>query len=162
MTPYPVKPQKREEHPPAEMNALMEAMRYVLETWSYLPSGHIGQPVEGPAKLGMERSVRITGRANAFLTLRTLPELGSILYQYARGEEGGQEGAEDAFNEFVNIYCGHLMTYLWGKDRAQFNPYLPVPSTPKDWPSGPPSAACVFITEDIPLEVRLWIERETA
>jgi hypothetical protein len=157
MTPYPVKPHRQEEHPRAELNALLEAMRHVLETWAYLPSGHIGEPVEGPAKLSLERSVRMTGQEQAFLNVRTLPELGSMLYQYARGEEGGVEGDEDAFNEFVNIYCGHLMTYLWGKERAHFKPYLPLPSTPSDWPAADPSAACVFITEDIPVEVRLWI-----
>jgi hypothetical protein len=159
---YPVSPLQREEFPKAELNALIEAMRFVLESWAFLPSGHIGVPVDGPAKLPLERSVNLTGKTQAYLNIRTVPELGALISQYARGEEGGTEGAEDAFNEFVNIFCGHLVTYLWGREKSVFESYLPIPTTPADWPEVEPTASCAFITEDMPIEVRLWIKEEKA
>jgi hypothetical protein len=149
---------EHQDFPKAEQNAIMEAMKNVLHSWAYLPSGSIGAPVEGPAPLAVERSVRLSGRALAYLNLRTTPELSKMLSQYAKGEENQGADDEDAFHEFVNIYCGHLMTYLWGKEGAQFDSYLPIPTTPSDWPSSMPAAACAFLVENIPVEVRLWIK----
>jgi hypothetical protein len=154
---YPA-PLEYQGFPKAELNAIMESMRHVLHSWAYLPSGPIGTPVEGPARLDLERSVILSGRALAFLNVRTCPELTSLLSQCAMGEPGSAADAEDAFHEFVNIYCGHLTTYLWGKEGAKFNSFLPVPSTPTEWPRVEPSASCAFLVENIPVEVRLWIK----
>jgi hypothetical protein len=147
-----------EEFPKTELKAVMESMRTVLKSWVYLPSGHIGRPVDGPARLSLERSVSLEGDARAFVTIRTVPQLGSLLCQYATGDPCGPEEGEDAFYEFVNIFCGHLVTYLWGSEGKVFQTYLPVPTTPADWPNAAPSVACAFITEDLPIEVRLWIK----
>ena len=162
MKPYAPGPMEIQEFPKAELRAVMAAMKHVLESWAFLPSGPIGVPVEGPAKLPLERSVRLAGKTEAYLNIRTIPELGSLLSQYSQGEEKGAEGGEDAFYEFVNIFCGHLVSYLWGKENSVFESYLPVPTTPADWPSTTPSAECAFITEDLPVEVRLWIKEDKA
>ena len=159
---YTPAPLEYQDFPKAEQNALQEAMKHVLHTWAYLPSGPIGAPVEGPAGLSLERSVRISGRALGFLNLRTSPELSFLLSQCAQGEEEPAGDSEDAFHEFVNIYCGHLMTYLWGKSGTHFDSFLPVPTTPTDWPKGAPTASCAFLVENIPVEVRLWIKGERA
>ncbi len=151
-------PLEHQDFPKAEQNAVQEAMRHVLHSWAYLPSGPIGAPVEGPAPLKLERSVSLSGRALAYLNIRTSPELAKLLSESARGEERHEENDEDAFYEFVNIYCGHLMTYLWGKEGAKFDSFLPVPTTPVDWPKPTPSASCAFLVENIPVEVRLWIK----
>jgi hypothetical protein len=147
--------------PKAEMNAVLEAMRHVLHTWAYLPSFPIGMPVEGPANLPLERSVRLSGRALAYVNIRTSPELSLLLSQYAQGETD-TKACEDAFYEFVNIFCGHLMTYLWGTEGVSFEPYLPIPTTPADWPQAEPTSSCAFIVENIPIEVRLWIKEGQA
>ena len=151
-------PLEYQDFPKAEQSAVQEAMRHVLHSWAYLPCGSIGAPVEGPAPLVIERSVRLSGRALAFLNIRTTPELSKMLAQCAQGEENHGDNGEDAFHEFVNIYCGHLMTYLWGKAGAKFDSFLPVPTTPMDWPNVQPSASCAFLVENIPVEVRLWIK----
>ncbi len=151
-------PLEYQDFPKAEMNAVMEAMKNVLHSWAYLPSGSIGAPVEGPAPLQLERSVRLSGRALGYLNVRTNPELSKILAEYAQGEPVAVENQEDAFHEFVNIFCGHLMTYLWGKEGKGFDSFLPIPTTPADWPITSPAASCAFIVEDIPVEVRLWIK----
>ena len=158
---YPA-PLEHHDFPKAEQSAVMEAMKQVLQTWAYLTSGPIGAPVEGPARLPLERSVRLSGRALAFLNIRTNQELSTLLSQSATGEEENQGDSEDAFQEFVNIYCGHLMTYLWGKSGSHFDSFLPVPTHPGDWPKGTPSASCAFLVENIPVEVRLWIKAEKA
>jgi hypothetical protein len=158
MPTYVPAPLEHQDFPRAEISAVQEAMKHVLHSWAYLPSGSIGAPVEGPAHLPLERSVRLSGRSVAFLNIRTNRELSGLLSQYARGEEVPAGAEEDAFQEFVNIYCGHLMTYLWGKEGSKFESFLPVPTTPADWPTITPSASCAFLVENIPVEVRLWIK----
>jgi hypothetical protein len=157
---YSPLPMEHQGFPQSELNAVMEAMKHVLQSWAFLPSSHIGIPAEGPAPLPMERSVRLSGPALCFLNIRTVPELSPLLSSYAQGEEQNPEAGEDAFHEFVNIYCGHLMTYLWGRDGKAFDSYIPVPTTPTEWPKTQPSAACAFIVENTPVEVRLWIKNE--
>jgi hypothetical protein len=157
---YQPAPLEHQDFPKAEVKAVQEAMKYVLHSWAYLPSGSIGAPVEGPARMDLERSVRLSGRALAYVNLRTNRELSGLLAQFAKGEVDPASDGEDAFHEFVNIYCGHLMTYLWGRGGAQFESFLPVPTTPTDWPKHPPTASCVFLVEDVPVEVRLWIKGE--
>lgn len=158
---YPA-PLEHHDFPKAEQSAVMEAMKHVLHSWAYLTAGPIGAPVEGPARLPLERSVALSGRALATLNLRTNPDLSGLLSQSATGEEDEIGDPEDAFQEFVNIYCGHLMTYLWGKSGSHFDSFLPIPTTPKDWPAAAPSASCAFLVENIPVEVRLWIKAEKA
>lgn len=160
MPPYLQPPLEPQEFPKSEMRALLESMRHVMNSWAYLAPFDIGLPAEGPAFLEMEKSVYFSGRAKGILNIRTTPELASILAEYASGEPGGAEDAKDAFREFVNIFCGHLMTFLWGQESAGFDPYLPQDSTQKDWPAAPPSAACCFLVGNSPVEVRLWVERE--
>ncbi len=155
--PAPLEPQ---EFPKSELRAVLESMRLVMNSWAYLAPFDIGFPAEGPTFLNLEKSVHFTGRARGILNVRTTPELGALLAEYTQGEPGTPEAADDAFREFVNIYCGHLMTFLWGQENAAFDPYLPVDSTPAQWPSASPSAACCFLVGDAPVEVRLWVERE--
>jgi hypothetical protein len=160
MQTYVSESMEREDFPQAEVNAIMEAMRYVFHSWAYLPSDPVSSPGEAIAPLALERSVRLSGPAPVFLNVRTVPELSDLLAQCAEGETKSSADREDAFQEFVNIFCGHLMTYLWGKDGAVFDPYLPVPTSPSDWPKSKPSARCAFIVENMPIEVRLWLQAE--
>jgi hypothetical protein len=146
--------------PKSELRAVMEAMKHVLQSWAFLPSTEIGLPVEGPAPLALERSIRLSGPALCFLNLRTAPELSVLLSESAQGETPDSEENEDAFHEFVNIYCGHLMTFLWGKSGQAFDPFIPIPTVPRDWPEVEPSASCAFIVENIPVEVRIWIKEK--
>lgn len=160
MQEYSPLPMRINGFPKTELRAVMEAMKHVLQTWAFLPSTEIGHPVEGPAPLALERSVRLSGPALCFLSLRTEPELSSLLSEYAQGEAPNPEDHEDAFHEFVNIYCGHLMTFLWGKAGQAFDPFIPIPTTPSDWPETEPTASCAFIVENLPVEVRLWIKEK--
>ena len=157
MSVYVPNPMEHHDFPKSEINAVLEAMRHVLRYWAYLPYCDVGLPVDGPAKMPLERSVRLSGRSLACLTIRTQPELAELLAHYSQGESKNPGDAEDAFQEFVNIYAGHLMTYLWGDSGKSFDPYLPVPTTPNDWPKPTAAASCAFIVENIPVEVRLWI-----
>jgi hypothetical protein len=52
------------------------------------------------------------------------------------------------------------MTFLWGKSGQAFDPFIPIPTVPRDWPEVEPSASCAFIVENIPVEVRIWIKEK--
>ena len=160
MKKHSIQPLAHQGLPKTEVMAVVEAMRHVLQGWAFLPLDYIGEPVAGPARMPLEWSVRLSGAALCFLNIRTFPEVSALLSHHAQGEGTGPEDQEDAFREFVNIFCGHMVTYLWGKEGAAFDPYIPVPTTPEDWPNANPSASCAFLVENVPVEVRLWIKEK--
>lgn len=160
MEKYQTKPLSHQPFPKAEIKALEEVMALVMQDWAFLPTAPIGLPADGPVEMAMEWSVRLSGPALCFLNLRTVPEMALLIAQNVQGVDQVPDGGEDAFREFVNIFCGHLLTYLWGQSGKSFDPFLPIPTTPSDWPGAEPSAACVFIVENNPIEIRLWIKEQ--
>ena len=131
----------------------------VLEKWAFLPCADMGSVVEGPAPLPLERMVRISGPLDALLVVRAPESFGLYLWENASGgTEAARPGVQaDAFNEFVNLFCGHLLTSLRRNAKEPFKPFLPQASQPEQWPQPKPRFSVALLVEDIPVEVRLWI-----
>ena len=139
-----------------ERDTLFRVMEKVVESWVYLSVRSMGDPVDGIAPLPLERMVEWKGLEGAVVVIRTSEDFGDFLAGEILEGEAGISG-EDAFNELVNIYCGHLLAEL-RKFHGRFSgPFLPRTSKPADWPGRAPDAACALLVEDTPLEIRLWL-----
>lgn len=140
---------------------LYEVFQSVLEKWAFLSCDFMGNTVEGPAQLPLERLVGFSGPVEGYLVVRSSDNFGKHLWENVSGDEAGLDAAPhgDAFSEFVNLYFGHLLTVLRRHVEGVFDPYLPQSSIPSLWPERKPDAAIALLVENIPVEVRLWIDR---
>jgi hypothetical protein len=153
-------PQEYGEFPKSELNGILQGVAVVLESWAHLSSRYIGLPVEGPAPLSLEFSVKFSGQASGFLNVRTTKEMAQILLKSFKVKSSHSLPEEEIVKEFVAIFSGRLMAYLWGNDWGLFKSDAPIFSTPQDWPQYQPTASCAFLVENWPVEVRLWIENQ--
>lgn len=158
MPSYFMPPQEYGEFPKTEVNAILQGVTAVMESWAHLPSRYIGVPVEGPASLPLEFSVRFSGYASGFLNVRTSIEMARALVRQTNGKNVTRVPVEDVFKEFVDIFSGKLMAYLWGNNWGLLKMEMPTFTQPKNWPEKEPTACCAFIVENWPVEVRLWID----
>lgn len=155
-----IPPQEYGEFPKTEVNAILQGVTAVMESWAHLPSRYIGMPVEGPAFLPLEFSVRFSGHATGFLNVRTTPDVAKVLILKVGGRKALKSAEVEVFKEFVDVFSGRLMAYLWGNNWGLLRMELPNFTTPKSWPKKEPTACCAFIVEHWPVEVRLWIDQE--
>jgi hypothetical protein len=161
MPAYVAIPQQNGEFPKSELNGILQGVSVVLESWANLSSRYIGVPVEGPAPLPLEFSVKFSGQASGYLNVRTSDEMAKVLHRSIQSKNGSFITEEAIFKEFVAVFSGRLMAYLWGNNWGLFKSDAPVFSTPENWPASAPSACCAFIVENWPVEIRLWIESDT-
>lgn len=140
---------------------LYEVFQSVLEKWAFLSCDFMGGTVEGPAQLPLERLVGFSGPLEGYLVVRSSENFGKHLWENVSGDESALDAAPhgDAFSEFVNLYFGHILTVLRRHVEGTFDPYLPQSSIPSLWPGRKPDAAIALLVENIPVEVRLWIDR---
>lgn len=138
---------------------LFQVFQGVVEKWAFLPCVEIGPLVEGPAHLPLERMVCFSGVVEGFLVVRAPHRFGQCLWENIAGAEGTGEtlAHNDAFNEFVNLFFGHLSPSLRRPGQGLLNPYLPQASYPGLWPQRRPQASLAALVEDMPVEVRLWL-----
>jgi len=137
---------------PAEMADLVSR---VIGDWAFLPVQAAGRPAEGPAELGLEFSVRLTGPFQCLMVLRGDYDLAAELAEASTGDPSARDDAKDAFKELVNLLASHLCSVFF--PQASFDPFLPLPSTPGSWPDQAPSSASVMMVDRFALELRLWI-----
>jgi hypothetical protein len=160
MPSYFAVPPEYGEFPKSELNGILQGVAVVLETWANLPSRYIGVPVEGPAPMSLEFSVKFSGQASGYLNVRTTNEMAQVLLRSLEGKTDHPLQEDEVFKEFVVIFSGRLMAYLWGNNWGLFKSDPPSFSTPKNWPQDQPAASCAFLVENWPVEVRLWVEPE--
>ena len=137
---------------------LAELIDQVISDWAFLSSRPAGKPAKGPSRLPLEFSVAIRGPLQCLLVLRSDEEFAAELAQASTGDPGARSEGRDAFRELCNLLASHLLTRFFGGIRQPFEPFLPEPSLPSQWPPMPPDAESVMIVERFPLEARLWVE----
>jgi hypothetical protein len=71
----------------------------------------------------------------------------------------GSSSPDDAFNEFSNMFCGHIMNKLRASNQATFRHFLPMETSGSTIPDRPPEARMTVAIQSIVLDVRLWIHR---
>jgi hypothetical protein len=139
---------------------LYELYEQVVGVYAFSACAYLGRPNDAPSQgLDVEFQVRIRGALQGRVVLRTTlggaRQLAEGLHSETRASDGE---AVDAFRETCNLFTGHLLTSCLGGQRRLFDPFLPEPSTPKDWPAGSPDAAVALLLETEPVELRYWQE----
>jgi hypothetical protein len=135
---------------------LVEVVDRILGDWAFLSASPAGRPAEGPAPLALEFSVRLRGPLDYLLVMRCDFQFGAELAHASTGDPSARGQAADAFKELCNLVAGHLLTEFFGGSRLSFEPFIPEPSLPQDWPTAPPSAESVMFVGHFPVEARLW------
>jgi hypothetical protein len=107
-------------------------------------------------KFNLTRAVRLTGQYQGLILIESYQELGFLLSRSLSNPS--MAAGEDAFNEFVNMFCGHIMNKIRNSDRVAFRHFLPFELTPQDLPSRPPEAMMTVAIQEFPLNVQLWID----
>jgi hypothetical protein len=140
---------------------LFGVFQEVLEKWAFSSCDSMGTTAEGPVNLPLERMVGFTGPWEGFLVVRAPEGFGRMLWENVAGEGAAPNSIAqvDAFSEFVNLYFGHLLTLFRQRTEGTFDPYLPQASNPSLWPGRRPDAALAILVDDMPVEVRLWLEK---
>jgi hypothetical protein len=135
---------------------LYEALENILWFW---PGIFVQMVKDGQGQLDFDlsRSVRLTGKYEGLVMLKTSEALGRILAQALL--ENHPSSPEDAFNEFSNMFCGHIMNKIRASDKVAFRHFLPLTAPESSRPTRPPEARMTVAVESIVLDVQLWINR---
>ncbi len=138
---------------------LYEALENILWFWP----GVFVQLVKENQKVpipDLSRAVRLTGQYEGLVILRSLESLGQILAKALL--EDRPSSPEDAFCEFSNMFCGHIMNKIRTSDKVAFRHFLPLPASEALQPSRPPEARMMVALESVVLDVQLWIDPSAA
>ena len=130
-----------------------ELIKGVLGDWGDFSVRFDGRPAQGPAALGMERSLAFSGATQGTLILRCPPGLGGMLAK-ARGA-----GEADAAFRDLSIQVGRrLLESLGGPESRPALLSDRGASSSLDWPAGRPRLSMALLVDGLPLELRLWLK----
>jgi hypothetical protein len=111
-------------------------------------------------RMTMVRSVTLTGKYEGLVVLRTTPDLAALFQTALVGKNA--QGDDDAFNEFVNMFCGHMMSKIRATEQVPFRHFLPQRPDIDSWPGRAPEAVMTVSIQHIPLKVELWVKDPAA
>ena len=135
---------------------LFHLFRDVLAQWTFLGADLCDPSVPSEGTF-LEFMVRWDGPHPATLVMRCSPAAARLMAASATGEDQVSDAVvADAFKELVNVVCGHLAATYWSRDPGRFAPFIPVPSSPRDWPGFTPTQRCVAAIEDQLIEILVW------
>lgn len=139
---------------------LYELYAQVVGVYAFTACAFLGKPNDTPnSALEVEFKVQIRGALTATVVLRSSLAAARLLAEGLRAEGRAEDDESiDAFRETCNLFIGHLLTSCLGGQRRLFDPFLPEPSTPAQWPAREPDAACALLLETEPVELRYWQE----
>jgi hypothetical protein len=135
---------------------LYQAFEAVSRSWLRLPCQSLGQPVDGPSVMSLERCAYLAGPVRSLLVLRAHSSLGGILLERCQASNRYLQSSDEAFRELFQVYCGHLLTSFWKTEAGQAIPSQP--GTPQSWPKVKPHAAAALLVNQSPVEIRFWVE----
>ena len=139
---------------------LFDLFQDVAGSFAFASCAYIGRLNAEPCpSMEAEFLIRIEGPVRADVVLRTTVTAARALAQ-GISINGPREDAEalDAMKELSNLFVGHLLTSCLGGRQRAFDPFLPIPSRPADWPARTPDAACALLLETEAVEIRYWQE----
>ena len=140
---------------PAGMD-LFESFKAVTRAWLSLSCESLGEPVEGPSIMNLERCAYLAGPIRGLVNLRADSRFGGILLEKSVGWNRALQTSDEAFRELLQVFCGHLLSSFWKMDGIQAIPSQPC--TPPTWPKGKPQAAVALLLDQCPVEIRFWVE----
>jgi hypothetical protein len=137
---------------------LFKIFQKTLSETADLACEYIGEPVEGPSVMSLERSVRFAGPLQGLLVLRAHRNLGGMLLEKSNRGNGHTDSREAAFDYLARLFCERLIqTYGSLRD---FEPLGTQMSNPQVWPIHAPFAGSAILVEKYPVEIRFWFGNE--
>ncbi len=135
---------------------LYDALEKILWFWPniYIHSYQLdpGQKNE----FDLIRAVKLSGKYQGLIIIQSSQDLGDLLARSLRDDR--PSGGLDAFNEFTNMFCGHIMNKIRTSETVAFRHFLPFPISRVEWPSRDPEAKMTIAIQSIPVDVQLWID----
>ncbi len=154
---FPNEPNKQTPMPTGE--DLFQSFKSVTRTWLGLSCQSLGQPVEGPSVMSLERCAYLAGSIRGLVDLRAHSRLGGVLLEKSAGWKKSLQTSDEAFRELLQVFCGHILSSFWKIEGVQGIPSHP--STPQSWPKGKPQASVALLLDQCPVEIRFWVETGT-
>jgi hypothetical protein len=135
---------------------LFHLLQGVLAQWIFLGADMAPEDASS-AGPWLEYMVKLGEPAPAVLVLRCSHAAAALIAASATGSDDADEAtAADAFRELANVVCGNVMDRYLKRGAKPFATFLPVPSTPQDWPAGRPDYRCVALVEGHGVEAMVW------
>ena len=106
-------------------------------------------------QLPLQYMAHLTGHLSANVGFRADLAAARLLATSMTGEATTDAEAADAFKEFSNQVCGHILTEFWSHG-DDFEPFMPSPCRAIDWPVAEPLVSCFITVEGTPVEIHLW------
>jgi hypothetical protein len=138
---------------------LFKIFQKTLSETADLACEYIGEPVEGPSAMSLERSVRLAGPLQGLLVLRAHRKLGGMLLEKSNRGNGHTDSQEAAFDYLVRFFCERLVQAYWSL--RDFAPLGTQMSSPQVWPIHAPFAGSAILVEKYPVEIRFWFGDES-
>jgi len=154
-SPYSFEPAENDIRIPEKAD-LWDALEKILWFW---PNVYIRSFELDPSRkmeFNLTRAVKLSGQHQGLVLIQSSEALGMLLASSL--QQTGTHASRDAFNEFVNMFCGHIMNKIRNSDRVAFRHFLPFELSPQAWPARSPEAMMTVAIQDIPLNVLLWID----
>jgi hypothetical protein len=139
---------------------LFQSFKSITRAWLNLSCQSLGQPVEGPSVMPLERCAYLAGSIQGLVNLRAHSRLGGVLLENSETWNRALQTSDEAFRELLQVFCGHLLSNFWKMDGNQTIPSHV--STPKSWPKEKPQAAVAILLDQCPVEIRFWVEKGKA
>ena len=142
--------------------ALLSCMEQVMMEWAFLSLDYLGEPGQKPARLPLERRIRLQGpQSRACMVVRGSFGLGLGVARSVRGLPSSNLPAGEA--SFVEL-CG-LIAEEWRRreqamGQGDWSCGKVEASNPDQWPTGPADAAVVATVRGLAIEVLLWSEAQ--
>ena len=137
---------------------LLSCIEQVVMEWAFLSLDYLGEPGLRPAKLPLERRIRLDcDGAGAVIVLRGSFGLGLELARSVRGLPSSNLAAgEAAFSELCSLVAEEWRRRQ-GLDSGKECRVLGIEaSSPETWPQSKPEAAVVATVRGLAIEVLLW------
>ena len=140
---------------------LLSCLEHVMMDWAFLGVDYLGEPGSPPARLPLERKVRIPGRhSGAALVLRGSMGLGEELARSVKGAPGPSvDGGNAAFSELA-VLLAEEWRKRFAPPAADSSALAAEASAPDSWPEGPPDGCVVATSRGWGLELLLWTPHE--
>ncbi|MGH7739835.1 MAG: hypothetical protein ACREL1_06775 [bacterium] len=137
---------------PISGSDLFDVFQQALLEYVDLACESIGEPVEGPSVMSLERGLRLTGPIRGFLVLRANRKLGDVLLE----KRPDSDSREAVFDYLARLFVEKWVRAKW--NLRDFDPIVTELCNPGVWPAGAPQAARALLVEHYPVEIRLWME----
>jgi hypothetical protein len=139
-----------------EKTDLYDALEKILWFWPTIYIHSYQLDPQAKNEFNLIRAVKLTGQYQGLVIIQSFQDLGDLLARSLLDDR--PSSGQDAFNEFTNMFCGHIMNKIRASENVAFRHFLPFPISQPEWPTRQPDAKMTVAIQSIPVDVQLWID----